>query len=208
MIGSLSALIGLAVLGATYQGIATARDLQRYPPPGQLVEVGGYKLHLYSQGENLGNPTVILLSCGDCLTPNWGWVQPAVAQLTRVVAYDRAGFGWSEPAPTPRTPDQRVAELRIALQTAGIPAPYLLVGHSYGGLLANLFAARYPNEVAGMVLLDPRHPDQAKRWPAAARATEARAGEMIRLLGWLARLGLLRLTDISYQQAKDTTRFR
>lgn len=201
--GLLGLLIALAGVGALYQIIATAQDRRTLPPPGQLVDVGGYKLHLYSMGENQGNPTVVLLSCGGCMTPNWGWIQPEVAKVTRVVAYDRAGFGWSEPAPAPRTPDQSVTELRIALQKAGISAPYLLVGHSYGGLLANLFAAHYPDEVVGMVLLDPRHPDQATRWPAAARTAEESEGGMIRLLGWLARLGILRLTDIGYQQAKE-----
>ena len=151
----------------------------------------------------LDDPTVILLGCGGCMTPNWGWVQPGLAQFTRVVAYDRAGFGWSEPALTPDNSQQRVAELHSALQNAGIHPPYLLVGHSYGGLLARLYAGDYPQEVVGMVLLDPRHPDQDARWPATAQVAAASEGKMIWLLGWLARLGVLRLTDIGYQQAKD-----
>ena len=201
--GLLGLLIALAGVGALYQIIATAQDRRTLPPPGQLVDVSGYKLHLYSMGENQGNPTVVLLSCGGCMTPNWGWIQPELAKFTRVVAYDRAGFGWSEPAATPRTAEQAIAELRIALKKAAIPGPYLLVGHSLGGLLARIYATRYPEEVVGLVLLDPRHPDQTSRWPAAARTAEAGEANMLRLLGWLARLGVLRLTSIGYEQARD-----
>ncbi len=201
--GLLVVIVGIIVLGATYQFIATQRDQQTYLPPGQLVDVGGYKLHVHSMGENQGNPTVILLSCGGCMVPNWGWIQPGIAQFTRVVAYDRAGFGWSEHATIPRTADQLITELHTALEKAAIPGPYLLIGHSLGGLVARLYVTRYPAAVAGMILLDPRHPDQATYWPEAAQVAQASEEKMVRLLGWLARGGVLRLTGVGYEQAKD-----
>jgi pimeloyl-ACP methyl ester carboxylesterase len=195
LFGLLLTFLALALSGAAYQAIATALDRRAYPPPGQLVDVGGYRIHLHSIGENQGNPTVILIACGGCTSANWGWVQPAVARFTRVVAYDRAGFGWSEPGPEPRDALRNVRELHTALGLAGIPGPYVLVGHSYGGPIARVYAAQYPDEVAGMVLVDPRHPDQDARFPAEAKVAMESEGEMVAMLRVLARFGVLRLTD-------------
>src|SRR4029079_8879704 len=98
-----------------------------------------------------------LLACGGCTSANWGWVQPEIARITRVVAYDRAGFGWSDPGSEPRDALHNVHELHTALAKAGIAGPYVLVGHSYGGPVARVFTSEYPDEVAGMVFVDPRH---------------------------------------------------
>jgi pimeloyl-ACP methyl ester carboxylesterase len=193
--GLLALLIGLAAIGASYQTIATARDRRAYPPPGQLIDVGGYRIHLASSGANNGNPTVILLACGGCTSANWGWVQPEIARITRVVAYDRAGFGWSDPGSEPRAALHNVHELHTALAKADIPGPYVLVGHSYGGPVARVFTSEYPDEVAGMVLVDPRHPDQDTRFPPEAQAKSQSEAEMIAVLRVLARFGTLRLTD-------------
>ena len=122
--GLLALIVGLAAIGATYQTIATALDRRAYPPPGQLVDVGSYRIHLASSGANNGNPTVILLACGGCTSANWGWVRPEVAMFTRVIAYDRAGFGWSDPGPEPRDALHNARELHTALAKAGIPGPY------------------------------------------------------------------------------------
>jgi pimeloyl-ACP methyl ester carboxylesterase len=193
----------LAVSGATYQAIGTARDRAAYPPSGQMIDVGGYRIHLSSQGENHGNPTVVLIGCGGCMSANWGWVQSEVARLTRVVAFDRAGFGWSEPGPAPRDAAQNARELHLALERAGMPGPYVLVGHSYGGTVARVYAAHYAADVAGMILLDPRHPDQDTRFPAEALEAGKSEGRLVGALGWLARLGLLRLTPLGQEQARD-----
>jgi pimeloyl-ACP methyl ester carboxylesterase len=145
----------------------------------------------------------VLIGCGGCTSANWGWVQPEVARTTRVVNYERAGFGWSDPGPAPRDAAQNARELRAALAGAGIPGPYVLVGHSYGGTVARIFAAENRADVAGMVLLDPRHPDQDARMPAEMRDANASEGRLIALLGWMARLGALRLTGIGLEQARD-----
>ena len=195
LLGLVVLLAALALAGAIYQAVATAPDKTAYSPPGQLVDVGGYRLHLHSMGENQGNPTVILIACGACTSANWGWIQPALARFTRVVAYDRAGFGWSDPGPVPRDALQNVRELHTALGRAGIRGPYVLVGHSYGGPLARVYAGQYPDEVAGMVLIDPRHPDRDARFPPEAQAKSQSEARMIAMLRVLVRFGVLRLTD-------------
>jgi len=187
------ALVVLAVIGAIYQAIATERDERAYPPPGHLVNVGGYSLHINCVGE--GSPTVILESALGAMSAHWVRVQQVVAETTRVCAYDRAGMGWSEPGPEPRDARQISSELHTLLKNADTEGPYVLVGHSYGGLYARMYAARYPNEVAGVVLVDSSHPEQFTRSP------EGRAMyEQIRRLGavipFLTRLGVTRLFNV------------
>jgi hypothetical protein len=120
-LGLLAGLVALPLAGAAYQVAATALDRRNYPPPGELVDVGGYQMHLYCGGE--GSPTVILDSLASGTTPIWGWVQPDVAQATRVCAYDRAGWGWSEDGPAPRDARQGVAELHTLMERAGEQGP-------------------------------------------------------------------------------------
>jgi pimeloyl-ACP methyl ester carboxylesterase len=100
-------------------------------------------------------------------SPNWHWVQTQLAPMGRVVAYDRAGLGWSEPGPGPRDAQQSAGELHTALQNAGIPGPYVVVGHSYGELVVRAFTDLYADEVVGMVLVDASHPDQWAQIPAS-----------------------------------------
>jgi len=151
IIGSLS-LVGLLLLGLSSQGTASAVDAARYPAPGKLVDVGGYRLHINCTGT--GSPTVILDAGLGGSSLDWSKVQPAVARFTRVCSYDRAGYGWSETAPGPRTSQQIVTELHALLARAKINGPYVLVGHSIGGLNMRLYAYHYPADVAGLVLLD------------------------------------------------------
>jgi pimeloyl-ACP methyl ester carboxylesterase len=155
------AVIALAVMGAAYQAIATQMDRHDYPPPGQLVDVGGYRMHIYCTGE--GSPTVILDALFPGTVSNWAWVQPEIARTTRVCAYDQAGLGWSDSGPQPRDARQRARELHILLTRARIPGPYVLVGHSLGGLSVRMFADQYPNDVAGMALIEASDPDAWKR---------------------------------------------
>ena len=157
----LVALLCLAGIGAAYQAIATVRDAGTYPPPGRLVDVGGYKLHIYCTGPaNTGNPTVILEGGLGATTSTWAWVQPAVAQTTLVCAYDRAGMGWSDPSTGAQDAQQIAGALHTLLTNSGLAGPYVLVGWSFGGLYARVFADHYPDEVGGMVLIDSSHPDQ------------------------------------------------
>src|SRR5207302_644510 len=118
-------------------------------PIGKLVDVGGYRVHLYCTGT--GSPTVVILGAGYSF--NWGLVQPEVAKFTQVCSYDHSGIGWSDTGPQDSCA-LRVNEAHTALRNLGIKGPYVLVGHSLGGLVARIYAARYPDEVAGMVFAD------------------------------------------------------
>lgn len=119
-----------------------------------LVDAGGRRLHLNVMGEDKDGPTVILEAGG--MSSQWAWIQPEIAEFARVVSYDRAGLGWSEQPHDARHISQ---QLHTALEEAGIGGPYVLVGHSMGGVYARQFAGDYPDEVAGMVLLDSSYPD-------------------------------------------------
>lgn len=131
-----------------------------YPPPGKLVDVGGWRLHFYCTGKSKGNaPTVLLEAGSGDFSIDWSLVQPEVARIARVCSYDRAGSGWSELGPRPRTMRQGVYELHTALRKAGEKGPYVLVGQSLGGLIIRVFASQYSKDVAGMVLVDSTHED-------------------------------------------------
>src|SRR5258705_10945572 len=126
------------------------------PPPGQLVDVGGHRLHLQCAGE--GTPAVVFDAALGASSLSWSLVQPAVARVTRACSYDRAGFGWSDAGPMPRTAGRAADELRTLLDRAGVLPPYVLVGHSFGGLVALIFAQRFLKDTAGLVLRGPAHP--------------------------------------------------
>ena len=136
------------------------------PPRGELIDVGGFRLHLLCAGEG---PAVVLEAAMWEPALTWSLVQPAVAEFARACAYDRAGLGWSEPSPRPRTGRAMVKELRAVLAVGRVSAPYVLVAHSSSGILARLFAHRYPDEVAGMVLVDSAHEEQFDRFPEPVR---------------------------------------
>src|SRR5712671_2476307 len=145
----LSVLLGTLALqvmaGAVYQAIGVWRDRRRFPPPGQLVRVNGGWMHIHATGE--GTPTVVFESGMGASCLSWTLVQPQVAQFARAVSYDRAGHGWSDPAREPRTARQIAQELHTLLDATGLPGPYVLVGHSFGGYVNRAFAHLYRNEV-------------------------------------------------------------
>jgi len=138
-------------------------DVALDTPPGQLVDVGGYRLHIFCLGH--GEPTVILESGLGGFSLDWIYVQTLLESETRVCAYDRAGYGWSDLGPLPRDSSQIARELAILLEKAQIGPPYILVGHSFGGFSVEYFAKRHPGLVAGIVLVDASHPDQSSRLP-------------------------------------------
>jgi pimeloyl-ACP methyl ester carboxylesterase len=160
---AVAAAVALPVLGSRAQETLKAGS----PPIGQMLEIGAgetgtkFRMHLYCEGE--GEPTVVfeapLISSGLM----WRHIQAEVARTTRACIYDRAGIGWSEASPRPRTAGAMVTELHDLLQQAGVSGPYILVSYSSGGLISRLYAHTYPEEVAGMVLADPSHEDQAQR---------------------------------------------
>jgi pimeloyl-ACP methyl ester carboxylesterase len=159
------ALAGLALFGGLSHAYAVRRDRRNFPPQGILSDAGGFKLHLLVMGENSGKPTVILDSGMASFAINWHWVQTELAKDTRVVAYDRAGFGWSEVSPNPRDAQHCARELHTALINAGIQGPYILAGWSFGGLVVRAFADLFAEEVVGLTLVDASHPDQWQHMP-------------------------------------------
>jgi pimeloyl-ACP methyl ester carboxylesterase len=170
-VGLLLLLFLLAIAGAAYQQISTVRDRDAFPMPGQLVDVGGYKMHIHCSGS--GGPTVILDSgLGDSFIV-WRKLQPQIAQFTRVCSYDRAGIGYSDASPRARSSKVFAEELQSLLHNAGIAPPYVLAGHSMGGYDVRIYTNLYRSEVAGMVLVDSSHPEQRKRLPAALNDLDA-----------------------------------
>jgi pimeloyl-ACP methyl ester carboxylesterase len=179
-------MIGLIVFGYLYEPWAEARDAKAYPPPGQLVDVGGYRLHIHCTGE--GSPTVVIESGWGDSSAGWAWVQPEVAKTTRVCIYDRAGMGWSESSPAPRTAREYAKELHTLLAKANEPGPYVLVGHSMGGYTILVYAHDYPDEVSGLVLVDSQALPPANATPKPAPKPGGTSAVSL-----LARIGVMRL---------------
>jgi pimeloyl-ACP methyl ester carboxylesterase len=182
------------VAGVLYQALGAAADLRRYPPPGRLIDIGGYRLHLLSAGS--GSPTVVLDSGLPGSVLSWVHVQPELARLVRVVSYDRAGLGWSDTGPKPRTAGRIANELHSLLERAGVAPPYVLVGHSFGALTARLFTARYPQQVCGLVLVDPVGPGEWMPLTDRERLRLAGGSKLCRRTALLARFGVCRLVSL------------
>ena len=159
--------VSLAITGALYQMIGRWRDAQRFPQRGRLVQAGPVRMNIDCRGQ--GSPTVILESGSGGPSVDWLMVQPEVAKFSRVCSYDRAGYGWSDSGPEPRSSLQIAHELKQLLQAAGEKGPYVLVGHSMGGYDIRVYTGQYPNDVAGMVLVDASHEDQELRAPESIR---------------------------------------
>jgi pimeloyl-ACP methyl ester carboxylesterase len=186
-------VVGFVVYCVINQSIGAQADQKAFPPPGQLYDIGGYQLHLYCTGpQGTGNPTVILEAMSGGTSTEWAWIQPEAARVTRVCSYDRAGRGWSGPSPHPITLENTASDLHRLLQKAGVTGPYVMVGHSIGGIYVRQYAADYPDEVVGMVLVDSSHPDQLIRVPEFQTGYK-RESRIDALLPVLARLGFMRV---------------
>lgn len=176
LLGLVASIVVLTFAGVVYQAVDVGIDGREYPAPGRMVDVGGYRMHLDVMGEGRGGPTVILDAGAQSASFQWGWVQPEVAEGARVVAYDRPGQGWSEEPLERLDAGERAEDLHEALDRAGIEGPYVVVGHSMGSLSARAFAERYPDEVVGAVLVDPRnlslHEDFPEDFPEASVPSE------------------------------------
>ena len=188
LVGIVALIVILAVVGYVYEHYASAQDMKRYPPPGQLMQVENHELHLYCTGN--GSPTVILEAAAQSSSLDWALVQPSITQLTRVCSYDRAGFGWSELGSQPRTAQQAAFELHSLLNEAGEQGPYILVGASYGGHIVRIFAHDYPEQVSGVILVDTR-PEKLYSIPAIQQQGRSALG-LLRVAAFLGEFGLLR----------------
>lgn len=184
-------LLALTCAGAIYEAIESHRDRTAFHPPGRLIDVGGYRLHLDCTGQ--GSPTVVLEAGGGNPWLSWYKVQRQVAQFAQVCSYDRAGLGWSDPSPRPPTAKVIGEDLHTLLRNAGVPGPFVLVGHSLGGMYVRMFADQYRPEVVGMVLVDSSHPDQNDRFPPEAKKLAARGGYVIRAMQIALPFGLPRI---------------
>ena len=186
----LGTLVLLLAAGAVYQITGTWRDRRRFPPPGHLVRFNERRMHIHVTGD--GTPAVVFESGMGASCLSWTLVQPLVAQFTRAVSYDRAGHGWSDPAREPRTAQQVAQELHVLLDAAGVPGPYVLVGHSFGGYVNRAFAHLYRDEVVGMVLVDSVHPAEWEN-PTQEQLRMIEVGlRYAWIAAWLARLGFVR----------------
>ena len=161
------------------------------PPPGRMIDVDGHQLLLLCEGK--GGPTVILETGMPGMPLTWSHIQPGIAQFTRVCSYDRAGTGWSDPGPAPRTGRQIVSELHVLLQQAGLEPPYVFVAGSFGGHYARLYTSQYPDEVAGLVFVDCSHEDMVANFPPAMRRIFPVTKYFMGIFAFLARLGITRL---------------
>jgi pimeloyl-ACP methyl ester carboxylesterase len=193
---SIGVVVVLAAAAAGVQELATRHDQRRFAPPGRLVEVEGHRLHIRCMGND--GPTVILEAMGDGTSANWAWVQPQIAEMSRVCAYDRAGRGWSDSSPAPRDALHIAQELRSLLANAGEAPPFVLVGHSFGGFVTRMYAAAFPHEVAGMVIVDGGQPGiRSARFPAEGSRSQAQEKQLMRAAPVLARLGMFRWRGMS-----------
>ncbi|HSL46131.1 MAG TPA: alpha/beta hydrolase [Anaerolineales bacterium] len=180
-------LIVFLALGA----LAKARLRKRFPPIGQMVDIGGYRLHMHVEGE--GSPTVVLDAGAGGIGLGWELVRPAIAKVTRVVVYDRAGLGWSDPSPRPRKADVMAEELHTMLVNANLTGPYILAGHSLGGPVARQFATKYPEEVAGLVMVDSAHEQQVKYFPEQLVKMVTSMMGMFTVMKLMGKIGLFAL---------------
>jgi len=192
------AILALLLVAATIAGMreffVERNDRARFPLQGRRVDIGGYSLNLNCKGE--GSPTVILESGWSVPGVSWSLVQPEIARFARVCSYDRAGYGWSDEGPMPRTADEIARELHALLHNAGITPPYILAGHSLGGYVIRCFRGMYPAEVVGMVLVDPSQEDMNALTPVdlteAYREQVNQIKKFDRFIPLLVRLGLVR----------------
>ena len=187
VVGVCGVVVLVALAGATYQWLATRKDLAATPPPGNLVDIGGFRLHLWCTGN--GAPVVILDNGLGGTSAGWGFVQPEVARFTRVCSYDRAGMGYSDPGPSPRTARRIAGELAELLARSDIAGPVVLVGASIAGFNVRVFASDHPERAAGLVLVDASHEDQAHEVP-----------QMARFVPLLSTIGFFRLLGVSFGQ--------
>jgi pimeloyl-ACP methyl ester carboxylesterase len=191
--------LALASLGGAYETLGESLHRRALPPGGQLVDVGGHRLYLHCNGS--GSPAVVLEAGLGESSSAWETIAPAVAHQTRVCTYDRAGLGWSENATGSQNGIQTATDLHTLLNRAGEPGPYVLAGHSLGGAYVLGFAERFPEQVAGVALLDSMSPDQFTRVAGYAGFYDG-LHRVSGLLPPLARLGVGRIVGYGAREGR------
>jgi len=185
-----------AVLGFFGERVAQSYTLREHPAPGTLVNVDGQRLHLHVTGQSSNNqPTIILEAGQGGFSTTWARVQASLSGQFQVVSYDRPGYGWSDADPQPRDLTRNSRQLRAALDELSISPPYLLVGHSMGGLFVSTFAEEFPEDVVGIVLADPTPPQLFESLPEEMAARFEGASSMMQALHVASQFGVLRIVN-------------
>jgi pimeloyl-ACP methyl ester carboxylesterase len=212
LLGLLALVVLTAIVGASYQALGNRADARRFPQQGKSVSLGpafnNLALSIDCRGQ--GSPTVILDSGLGVPAIGWNPVQTEVAKFAHVCSYDRAGYGWSGATSAPRTSIQIAKELHALLEAANEKGPYILVGHSFGGYNVRVYNGQYPNDVAGMVLVDASHEDQNDRMPPAMQAFMKKTVEQLKrqemLAPWLIRFGIVRFSQRNQGEAPGVSK--
>ncbi len=187
----------LVIIGCVYQSVGCRRDRRRYAGAGRWVTMkGGSSLYLLEQGD--GGPTVIFESGIGATNLNWRHVQRTVSRFTATASYDRAGLGFSSPCRSARTPANIASELHEMLRQADIKPPFILVGHSFGGLVVRRYALRYPDEVAGVVLVDPM---RCEEWPPLDPSKQSQINLGRRLIRYAVPIAFCGVTRLAVRSA-------
>lgn len=198
---ALLAIVVVLSAGVIYELYAADYDSKRNYPEGVMLEVDGRQVHLLCKGkQKAGEPIVLLESASDMMAADWAWVQDQLAGQAMVCAYDRAGFGWSDSSKEARSADRVVEELEALLREAKLEGPFVIAGHSVGALYAQVYAARNPEQVTGLVFVDPGHHEAMNRIPEM-RELLKKDREMVKLLEILSYFGVPRLLEIGIANA-------
>lgn len=192
VIGIVALLGGTLLVGYLYELYATAQDEKKLLPPGQLIDLGGRKIHILLKGNSTG-PTVVIETGAGEPSMLWWFVQDKIATFARVCTYDRAGYQWSDLFPGPRSIEDRAVELHKVLTQGKVPGPYVLVAHSYGGAIARLFARDRISDVAGMVLVDT--PDEELLFGGRYASVIAKCGWILTAATFVMRTGIVRVVS-------------
>lgn len=200
-IGIIALLLILGISGMLYQRQAMASDLEAYPAPGEMVDVGDFQMHLHCEGT--GSPTIVFEAGLGDYSASWWTVRETITQEARTCVYDRAGLGWSDFTNSIASSDDVVENLHTLLQNAGETAPYIFVGHSAGGVSVREYAQQYPDDVVGLVLVDSSHENQQLRFPEEITSLGNSLTSTLRICQLIAPTGLIRVAGIAENFVDD-----